>query len=125
LRRNQPDIELTGPEGNLKRRVDAYLKKRKQAVGDVWYFKVHGGPYQRAGVLDYLLCVRGLFVAIELKVDTELSELQKRECRDIEQAGGRVAVCYTLDDVIQTVEWVARFGSRHAAPLQAPPLTAT
>lgn len=52
-------------------------------------FKVHGGPFQRAGLPDVLACVKGLYVAIEVKVPGETpTDLQKITIKDIKKAGG-------------------------------------
>lgn len=96
-------------EAALKKQVDRYLKSQP----GVWYLKVHGGPMQRAGVPDYLLCVRdktgnGRFVAIELKGEGgSVSPLQAREIERIIAAGGMPAVCRSVDEVRRIVAVVA------------------
>lgn len=49
------------------------------------------------GVPDFLLCVNGVFVAIELKVDSPLEELQKWNLEEIRKAGG-VGLVVTPDN---------------------------
>lgn len=75
-------------EHDLRRKFNAWLKQQ----GDrVWWFKVSGGPFQRPNVPDYLLCVEGRFVAVELKHpdgSTEPTPGQLHELQRIEKAGG-------------------------------------
>ena len=37
---------------------------------DIYYIKVWGGGYQRSGIPDLIICLKGKFMAIELKTDT-------------------------------------------------------
>lgn len=71
---------------------------------DVWPLKVHGGPYQRANIPDYLLCVGGVFCGIELKVPGEQpTPGQALELRAIARAGGVSGVATTLAEFIALV----------------------
>lgn len=77
---------------------------------DVWCLKTHGGGYGRAGVPDILCCVRGSFLAIELKRPGEQpTKLQTRELHAIHDAQGFAYVARTLDEVkefVELVRWV-------------------
>lgn len=90
----------------LQRHVIAWLKAER-----IWHLKVHGGPMQRAGVPDLLLCVKdaggsGRFVAIELKTVTgKVSPLQRHEMLAIINSGGFAITCRSLDDVREVVRW--------------------
>ena len=43
-----------------------------------WHFNVWGGGFQTSGIPDLIICVRGVFVAAELKSDDgKPSDLQK------------------------------------------------
>lgn len=54
------------------------------------------------GQSDLLICYKGRFYAAELKAqDGVSSELQRRFIEDIEAAGGRGAVIYTLHDLLE------------------------
>lgn len=86
-------------EHALRSKVSRWLGQQ-----DLWYMKVHGGRFQRPGIPDYILCVHGRFVALELKLeDTELEPLQRVERRRIEAAGGTYHVCRSLEEVRTTV----------------------
>ena len=51
--------------------------------------KVHGGPFQEAGVSDLLVCWRGRFIAIEIKTPTgKLTEIQQHHLEQVLAAGG-------------------------------------
>ena len=51
-------------ESDLARDAVNWLNKQPKT----YFFKIHGGPYQQAGISDLLGVVNGVFVAIELKV---------------------------------------------------------
>lgn len=79
-------------EHDLRRKFSAWLKKQGEHV---WWMKVSGGVYQRPNVPDYLLCVAGRFVAVELKHpdgSTKPTPGQQHELDKIERAGGRSLV---------------------------------
>ncbi|MBN2377040.1 MAG: VRR-NUC domain-containing protein [Sedimentisphaerales bacterium] len=74
------------------------------------FFKVHGGPFQAAGVSDLIGLVNGRFVAIELKVGSNKpTKLQSFFICTVKQAGGIAEVCYTLDEVKAVWEKAARW----------------
>ena len=54
----------------------------------------------RAGTPDILACVRGRFVALEVKTPTgRLAPIQEHQLARIKEAGGVVAVVRSLDEV--------------------------
>lgn len=72
-----------------------YPENKMDAAPVGWYFKVWGGGYQRSGIPDLILNVRGYFVAAELKApDGTASELQLLNVRRINQAQGFAFVLY-------------------------------
>ena len=56
----------------------------------IYYFKPRGGPYvSRKGIADYILCIKGRFIALEIKADEgKMSEYQKVEQANVKKAGG-------------------------------------
>ncbi len=67
---------------------------------DVWYFKVHGSMYQKAGVPDIIACINGYFVAIEIKrPGGVVSPLQQFNIDEIHRNGGVAFVAYSVEDV--------------------------
>jgi hypothetical protein len=90
-------------EHDLRRKVAAWLRTKPE-----WYFlKIHGSRYQRAGVPDWLLCIDGRLLAIELKVPGGcLSALQWKEMRKLYDAGAVVQVCCSLEEFQKTANGV-------------------
>ena len=77
-------------EKQFEDKIKAYLKERGH-----WFVKYFANRNTRAGVPDILACVRGRFVAIEVKASTgKPSELQLYNVRQIRQAGGIAIVLY-------------------------------
>lgn len=84
------------PETALSEKVLSRLR----AEGGRWT-KVHGGPFQEAGVSDILGCWRGRFVAIELKIPGEKpTKLQETYLDDIHYSGGIAGVATTVQEAI-------------------------
>lgn len=88
-----------------RQRVTPYLK-RIAASGVLWYVKL-GAWRWVVGLPDYVLCVRGHFVAIELKHPTDAasaaSARQRYVLERILRAGGTIAVCRDVDDVREVI----------------------
>lgn len=65
--------------------------------------KIAGGPYQRPGIADLLVCLDGRFVAIEVKRPGVgvLTPLQEQFLHDVRAAGGIAFVAYSVDDVVR------------------------
>ncbi len=56
---------------------------------NIYYVKVWGGGFQRAGIPDLLCCIRGKFVALELKTEKGTpTVLQKYNIFKIQESGG-------------------------------------
>ncbi len=56
------------------------------------------GPYSKAGIPDIIGVVNGKFIALEVKaVNGHPSELQKRNIKLINQAGGYARIVYPKD----------------------------
>lgn len=70
------------PETLFKEKVLADLKKLKK----IWFYKTN--DVSRRGIPDIIACIRGKFVAIELKVDSPVSELQEYNLNCISLAKG-------------------------------------
>ena len=88
-------------EKNLCRKVLAYLN----SLDSAFFFKVHGGMYQRSGLPDIIGCHNGQCYGIELKVGSnKTTELQMRTLDQMYEAGVIVGVCYTLEHVKELIE---------------------
>lgn len=71
----------------------------KEFGKDSLYIKYHAGAYASRGVSDLILCVRGLYIAIEVKTETgKITTLQKRFIENVKQAGGLGYVIYGKDE---------------------------
>lgn len=78
-------------EKQFQKKVIKYLK----ATPKTWFVKVWGGGFQRSGIPDLICCVNGVFIAVELKGgDGRVSELQKMNIRQINEAGGIGLILY-------------------------------
>jgi len=81
------------PEGIVKAKIIKILK----AYG-VYYFMPAGTGRGRSGIPDIICCVKGKFIAIEVKSATgKLTELQKYELEKITEAGGVALVINGLN----------------------------
>lgn len=72
-----------------KNKITPWLKAQ-----GIYYFKPRGGPYStRPGIADYILCIRGRFIALEAKIDDEKrskqSGFQLMDEENVQRAGGR------------------------------------
>jgi len=86
------------PEAKVKDKLKIWLKK---TWPDLWWFMPPSGRFSRKGVSDMLLCIRGLFVTIEVKAtkDQDPSPMQNDEIRLVSKAGGIVCVLRSFDEV--------------------------
>lgn len=91
-------------ERMLTKRITDTLKK--EFGTDAWVFKVVGDPRQRAGVPDILVCARGYFVALEVKMpgkEHNTSKLQDHVIQLIDQACGVVRVISSPQEAVDIV----------------------
>ena len=79
--------------------VENQIKRYLDRLG-VWYMKVHGSMYQKAGVPDIIACINGHFVGIEVKrPGGKVSALQQLQIDEINRNGGCAFVAYSVEDV--------------------------
>ena len=72
--------------------------KHKMTVNNGWFLKVWGGGYQKSGIPDLLMCVKGVFMAVEIKSKTgKPSALQQLNIDRINEAGGIGIILYPND----------------------------
>lgn len=86
------------PEAVVKKAVKAILAKYR-----IWYFMPHMSGFGRAGIPDFICCVRGRLLGIETKAKGgKLTRIQEIEHQNIMDAGG---VCIVLrPDRLQALE---------------------
>lgn len=85
----------------LKSQFHGWLTRLKRSGAPLWFLKTHGGRYQRAGVVDYLICAGGQLIAIELKAPEERpvpSPAQAIELRDLNRAGAWILCTNSLSE---------------------------
>lgn len=89
-------------ESRLQRRIRDMLEKC--FPGSFW-FKVHGGPFQVAGIPDLLGCVNGLYFGLEIKVPGKgkLSAIQIDTLQRINDAGGYAAEITSAQEAVDFV----------------------
>lgn len=96
-------IMATKPESRLQRKIRKELEKE---VGG-WWVKIHGGPFQAAGIPDLIGCVEGLFFALEVKTPEDTrgaSEIQKATMKKIRHKGkGVTCVVESPEEAIEVV----------------------
>lgn len=90
-----------GPEKKVENQIKSYLDK----IG-AYHRKTHGSLFSKAGTPDILACIKGRFVAIEVKREEggEVSPLQKANIKMIQQAGGVAFVASSLKEVKKELE---------------------
>lgn len=84
-------------ESDLQKKCLRWVK----SLSEVWVLKVVGSAVQASGVPDILMCIKGLFVAIELKRPDgkgRVSEIQKAQIEHIKRAGGGAFVVDSFED---------------------------
>ncbi len=87
-------------ESDLSREVLEYL----EALPDCFAYKTHGGQYQRSGIPDIILCRRGRFAGVELKVgDNYPSALQRKTLKEIRESGGMAVTAWDLETVVEMI----------------------
>ena len=92
------------PETNLQKKIKEHLQK---TFGGVWH-KIHGGPFQAAGIGDIVGCCKGYYFNLEVKQDRvgkkyEPTEIQQREIDDVNREGGCGACVKSPEQAEQVV----------------------
>lgn len=91
------------PESLLVKQIKSALERK---YGGLW-IKIHGGPYQQAGIPDLLGCQDGRFLGLEVKVpgrEKTLTKLQAQTLDEIKQAGGISAVVTSVEEAEEVVQ---------------------
>src|SRR5262245_24500684 len=71
---------------------------------DIWLTKIHGGPFQDAGLPDLMGYYRGYGFAFEVKEpDGEPSELQLETLADMKRAGAVTGIITTAREAIRAL----------------------
>lgn len=89
-------------EKDIENKVKKCLQKN-----NVWFFKVHGGQFQNAGVPDLIVCLNGLFFGFEIKrYPNKLTPLQIGVMKLILKSNGYYLVIdqYNVDQLVKLIE---------------------
>lgn len=88
-------------EKTITKNIQAWLK----AQHNLFHYKVHGDPFQTAGLPDLIICVNGHFVGLEVKrPGNKPTLIQAMTIAKIVSAHGWARVVYSLDDVKEIIE---------------------
>lgn len=101
---------MTQPESRLQRAIQHALMNRGAFV-----FKVHGSQYMMTGLPDLVLCYRGWFVALEVKMPgNDASPAQKLRIKQIRKAGGRAYVVRSVAAALKVLMMIDQQSSSSA-----------
>ena len=82
-------------EKQLQQKANIYIK---QELPDAWVY--HPRDFNRAGIPDMLLCWRGYFIAIELKIPRgTVSKIQAVTLAKILSADGLAQICWSMAEL--------------------------
>lgn len=104
-------------ETRLQRAIQRRLKKKF----NVWLVKIHGGPFQSAGIPDLLGCCASIFFGFEVKKPKgRVSVIQKETMRDItKKGGGYCAIVTTPDEAEDALRRILRKEGRMLEGIKA------
>lgn len=87
-------------ESTIQRNIIQFLQKQGAAV-----FNVAGGPMQKKGTPDLLVCYKGHFLALEVKQPGQVcSKLQVRELDRVDNAQGVAAAVSSKEEVAHLIK---------------------
>ncbi|MCK9444985.1 MAG: VRR-NUC domain-containing protein [Tissierellaceae bacterium] len=95
---------MAKPESNLQTKIRKALESK-----GAWAVKFHGSPFTKKGTPDLLVCYRGLFIGMEVKLpgkEGTLTELQSYQIRKIKEAGGISLVITSVSQALKVLQIV-------------------
>lgn len=93
-------------ERDLQKKCLDYCRSLQKQGKPVVAINQHGSAFSSRGVPDILLCVKGRFMAVELKVgDNRPTPLQEDYLRRIGMAGGMAFVITTYEDFVMVMKY--------------------
>lgn len=88
------------PEAKVLGQIVSRLSVMRKTGEQVWFAKLHGGPIQRAGLPDLVVCWRGVTYWLEVKSDAgQPSRLQVEILGRIAAAGCPAHVVRSVADL--------------------------
>lgn len=89
------------PEGRLQLLIRKALELEFPGS---WWIKVHGGPYQSAGIPDLIGCVRGTMFGLEVKLPGERATLIQLATLDkMKLAGACTGIVTGIEEALEFV----------------------
>ena len=90
---------MVAREAGLSRRI----RKAIEARGG-YAVTIHGSPMSRVGCPDLLVCWRGRFVALEVKVPGNIpTKAQLRQMALIREAGGAAVTVHSVEEALSAL----------------------
>lgn len=89
-------------ESRLSKSIQSALRERGYFCWKVW-----GSDYQMAGLPDIIICAKGIFIGLEVKMPESrdnVSAIQQHRHRQIRRAGGAVSVVCSVKEALAVVE---------------------
>ncbi len=87
-----------------EKQIENQIKQYLDSIG-AWHIKTHGNMFSKAGTPDVVACLKGKFVAIEVKQPGGVvSALQAAHIELIKKAGGIAFVAYSLEETKEHFE---------------------
>ena len=88
-----------------ERDIVAEIQRLLKKTPNCFSWKEHGGMYGTAGIPDIIACIRGRFVAFEVKTETgKLSRLQEATLGRIRDAGGKAYMVRSAAEVAAIIK---------------------
>lgn len=91
---------MSQPEARLGSNIRRECIKR-----GAFAFKVHGGPTMMVGLPDLIMCYRGVFIGMEVKMpEGKVAVIQERRIEEIRTAGGIAGVVRSVSDAMALLD---------------------
>lgn len=96
------------PESRLQRKIQQVLKDEGG-----FFFKIHGGPFQAAGLPDLFGIIAGLTYAIEVKCPGKKpTVIQINTLSQLRKAGAIVMIAESVEEVMDVIRQVRTLSAR-------------
>lgn len=88
-----------------EKEIIAAIKEYLKTINNCFYWKEHGSQFGQAGIPDIICCLKGKFIAFEVKTEKgKTTILQEVTIRKIRIAGGYAEVVRSVEDVKAIIE---------------------
>lgn len=89
------------PETKLQKEIQKYLKYNYPGT---FIFKVHGNKFQKSGIPDLMIIIKGITIFCETKIyPNKESAVQKSVREEIWQANGISIVVYSVEEFTEVL----------------------